>query len=118
MKSCATASGPSRSPIVHLDVKTLGRIPPGGGHRCEVASRHAQAKNESGGVGYAYIHSAIDAHSRLAYSEVHSDERSVTNLAFWRGAKAFFASYGATIQRVLSDNGSCYRAKEFAYILS
>jgi transposase InsO family protein len=59
------------------------------------------------------VHSAVDAHSRLAYSEVHNDERSVTNLAFWRRAKAFFESYGITVERILTDNGSCYRAKEF-----
>jgi len=63
--------------------------------------------------GYAYIHSAIDAHSRLAYSEIHADERATTAIGFWRRARAFFAGYGITVERVLSDNGGCYRAKDF-----
>ena len=65
-------------------------------------------------TGYAHVHSAIDAYSRLAYSEVHNNETSVTNIGFWRRAKAFFESYGITIERVLTDNGSCYRSKDFA----
>ena len=64
-------------------------------------------------LGYAFIHSAIDAHSRLAYSEVHADEQAVTAIGFWRRAQAFFACYGITVERVLTDNGSCYRAKDF-----
>jgi transposase InsO family protein len=101
--------------LVHLDVKKQGRIPPGGGWRVHgraAVSGHQSHKKVP--IGYAYIHSAIDAHSRLAYSEVHADERSVTNLGFWRRAKTFFESYGITIERVLTDNGNCYRAKEFA----
>ncbi len=98
--------------LVHLDVKKQAKIPKGGGWRV-----HGRSKEHHGGrdrVGYAYIHSAIDAHSRLAYSEVHADEKGVTNLAFWRRAKAFFEGYGITVERVLTDNGSCYRATVFA----
>jgi transposase InsO family protein len=98
--------------LVHLDVKKQAKIPKGGGWRV-----HGRSKEHHGGrdrMGYAFIHSAIDAYSRLAYSEVHEDEKSVTNLAFWRRARAFFASYGIAIERVLTDNGSCYRAKDFA----
>jgi transposase InsO family protein len=98
--------------LVHLDVKKQAKIPKGGGWRV-----HGRSKEHHGGrdrMGYAFIHSAIDAYSRLAYSEVHDGEKAVTNVAFWRRAKAFFASYGITIERVLSDNGSCYRAQDFA----
>jgi transposase InsO family protein len=101
--------------LVHVDVKKQAKIPPGGGWR--VNGRHRRIQNGHAGrprLGYAYIHSAVDAYSRLAYSEVHPNERAVTNLAFWRRAKAFFESYGITIERVLTDNGNCYRAKEFA----
>ena len=70
-------------------------------------------RRKARGTGYAFVHSAIDAHSRLAYSEVHDNEQATTNLVFWRRAKAFFASYGIAVERVLTDNGSCYRAKEF-----
>jgi transposase InsO family protein len=101
--------------LVHLDVKKQAKIRPGGGWR--VHGRAARTlRNGQGGrprLGYAYIHSAIDAHSRLAYSEVHDDERSVTNLGFWRRAKAFFESYGISVERVMTDNGACYRATAF-----
>jgi transposase InsO family protein len=63
--------------------------------------------------GYAYIHSAVDAYSRLAYSEVHENEQAVTAIAFWRRARAFFASYDITIERVMTDNGKCYISRDF-----
>jgi transposase InsO family protein len=101
--------------LVHVDVKKQAKIPKGGGWRVN----GVQAKNRKNGkagrprLGYAYIHSAIDAHSRLAYSEIHTDERATTAIGFWRRAQAFFINYGITVERVLSDNGSCYRAKDF-----
>jgi transposase InsO family protein len=100
--------------LVHIDIKKQAKIPPGGGWR--VNGVHGRIRNGKGGrprLGYAYIHSAIDAHSRLAYSEVQADERAVTVVAFWRRARAFFASYGIAVERVLTDNGGCYRSKDF-----
>ena len=100
--------------LVHIDVKKQAKIPKGGGWR--VNGRQGRSKNGKAGrprLGYAYIHSAIDAYSRLAYSEIHADERATTAIGFWRRARAFFASYGITVERVLTDNGSCYRAKDF-----
>jgi transposase InsO family protein len=101
--------------LVHIDIKKQARIPKGGGWRVNGKAK----KNYSGTagrpkIGYAHVHSAIDAYSRLAYSEVYKDETSVTNIGFWRRAKAFFESYGITVERVLTDNGSCYRARDFA----
>jgi transposase InsO family protein len=100
--------------LVHIDIKKQAKIPTGGGWRVNgVATKQ---KNGQGGrprLGYALIHSAIDAHSRLAYSEIHRDEKAVTAIGFWRRAKAFFESYGITVERVLTDNGPCYLAKEF-----
>ncbi len=64
-------------------------------------------------IGYAFVHSAIDAHSRLAYSEVLGNEQAVTAVGFWRRASAFFAAHGLVIERVLTDNGSCYRSFAF-----
>jgi transposase len=64
-------------------------------------------------LGFAYIQSAIDAHGRLADSEIHDDERAATAIAFWRRAREFFADYGITVERVLTDNGSCYVARAF-----
>ena len=93
--------------LVHVDVKKQAKIPKGGGWR--VNGLKDRSKNGQAGrprLGYAFIHSAIDAHSRLAYSEIHADERATTVIGFWRRARAFFASYGITVERVLSDNGS------------
>jgi transposase InsO family protein len=102
--------------LVHIDIKKQAKIPKGGGWRVKPEGQSRRAKNGHAGrprLGYAHIHSAIDAYSRLAYSEIHQDEKATTAIAFWRRAKAFFESYGMTIERVLTDNGSCYRAKEF-----
>ena len=99
--------------LVHLDIKKQARIPKGGGWRVNGVEHKNTAKSRPR-IGYAHIHSAIDAYSRLAYSEVHKDETSATNIGFWRRAKAFFESYGITVERVLTDNGSCYRSKDFA----
>jgi transposase InsO family protein len=99
--------------LVHIDIKKQAKIPPGGGWRAH-GRKVTQGQHHRTKMGYAHIHSAIAAYSRLAYSEVHNDETSVTNIGFWRRAKAFFESYGITIERVLTDNGSCYRSKDFA----
>jgi len=100
--------------LVHIDIKKQARIPKGGGWRVNGwKGRKQGGRSGRPRPGYAHVHSAIDAYSRLAYSEVHNDETSVTNIGFWRRAKAFFKSYGITIERVLTDNGSCYRSKDF-----
>jgi transposase InsO family protein len=99
--------------LVHVDIKKLGRIPDGGGHR---ALGRQEGRKHSGkrGTGYAYLHHAIDDHSRLAYSEILADERKETAAAFWARAKAFFAAAGITVTEVMTDNGSCYRSLPFA----
>jgi transposase InsO family protein len=94
--------------LVHVDIKKLGNIPDGGGHK--VLGRPAGRKNRAQ-AGYSYIHSAVDDHSRLAYSEILADERKESAAAFWSRAQAFFASCGITVQRVLTDNGACYRSR-------
>lgn len=90
--------------LVHVDVKKLGRIPPGGGWR--IRGREGR---HSLGIGFDYIHSAVDDHSRLAYSEICGDERGTTAAAFWTRATAFFAAHGITVQRILTDNAFAYR---------
>ena len=98
--------------LLHVDVKKLGRIPDGGGHK--VLGRQAGRATRSG-MGFDYIHSAVDDHSRLAYSEVHPDEKAATCAAFLRRAAAFFAGCGIDrIERVLTDNAWPYR-KSFAW---
>jgi transposase InsO family protein len=99
--------------LVHIDVKKLGRIR-GVGHRI-TGDRASQAKTRINGritgiAGWEYVHLAVDDYSRLAYAEVLLDERASTAAAFLARAVAFFARYGITVERVLTDNGSCYRA--------
>jgi transposase InsO family protein len=100
--------------LIHIDVKKLAKIPKGGGWRAN--GWKGRVHNGEGGrprMGYSYVHSAIDAHSRLAYSEIHEDEQAVTAIGFFSRAKAFYAAHGITIERVMTDNGSCYRSKDF-----
>ncbi|WP_045563648.1 IS481 family transposase [Streptomyces sp. FxanaA7] len=98
--------------LVHVDVKKLGRIPDGGGHK--VLGRQAGRARRSN-MGFDYIHSAVDDHSRLAYSEIHGDEKATTCANFLRRAAAFFQSAGiGRIERVLTDNAWPYR-KSFAW---
>jgi transposase InsO family protein len=102
--------------LVHIDIKKLGRIPRGGGWRAH--GRRQRPNNiRANRVGYAFVHSAIDAYSRLAYSEVLNDEQGATAAAFWVRAVTFFAAHTITVERVLTDNGSCYRSRDFAAAL-
>jgi transposase InsO family protein len=98
--------------LVHVDVKKLGRIPDGGGHKV-LGRRAGRARRSS--MGFDYIHSVVDDHSRLAYSEIHADEKAATCAGFLRRAAAFFQSAGIDrIERVLTDNVWPYR-KSFAW---
>ena len=103
--------------LVHIDVKKLGRIREGGGWRVH---GRAAAPSSRGRLGYDYVHSAVDDHSRLAYSEIHPDERGETCAGFLARAAAFFRSHGITrIQRVMSDNAFSYRhSRAFAAALA
>ncbi|WP_203737957.1 IS481 family transposase, partial [Actinoplanes italicus] len=100
--------------LIHVDIKKLGNIPDGGGHRThgrQKAERNRTTtahRTTSRGLGYAYLHTALDDHSRLAYTEILADETKETATGFWRRAHAWFAGHGITIVRVLTDNGSCY----------
>ena len=104
--------------LVHVDIKKLGRIPKGGGWRVHGrAAVHGRQSKKKTPIGYAYVHSAVDAYTRLAYSEVLSDEQALTAAAFWGRASAFFAGHGIAVERVITDNGSCYRSSIFAHAL-
>jgi transposase InsO family protein len=98
--------------LVHVDVKKLGRIPKGGGWRAHGKAAEAGRWHRTK-VGYGFVHSAVDGYSRLAYSEVLDDELGVTAAEFWARAAAFFAAFDITVERVLTDNGSCYRSHRF-----
>lgn len=109
--------------MVHLDVKKVGRIPDGGGWRVHGRGSHqaktiARRKNAGARAGYVYLHSAVDGYSRLAYTEALPDEKASTAIAVTHRARAFFAAHGIThIQRIVTDNGACYRASDFATVL-
>jgi transposase InsO family protein len=106
--------------LLHVDVKKLGNIPDGGGHRYvgraqgdknraatpgKPRNRHHNPK-----LGTAFVHTVIDDHSRVAYAEIHDDETAATAIGVLRRATAWFAARGITVERVLSDNGSAYRS--------
>jgi len=98
--------------LVHMDVKKLGRIPAGGGWRADgpVITNH-RSRGSNTGVGYDYIHSLIDDHSRLAYFEILPDEKGATYDGFLTRAIAYFAAPGITrIERLMTDNAWTYRS--------
>ena len=116
---------PTPGDLVHVDVKKFGLIPPGGGWRVHGrqdrtgnAGRVSQRREDrrrrgTGRAGYAYVHSAVDDHTRLAYSEVHDDETTLTAAAFWQRAVAFFASHDIPVAQVMTDNGSAYVSRHW-----
>jgi transposase InsO family protein len=91
--------------LLHVDVKKLGRIDRPG-HR--VTGDRSDRRNQ-GKKGWEYVHVAVDDYSRLAYAEVLNDERATTAAAFLRRALAFYRRHGVVVERVLTDNGACYR---------
>jgi transposase InsO family protein len=92
--------------LVHVDVKKLGRIPDGGGWRLHGRSEEVRGR----GIGFDYVHSAVDDHSRFAYSEIHPNERAETCAGFLTRAAAVFAAAGITrIERIITDNALAYR---------
>jgi len=96
--------------LVHMDVKKIGRIPDGGGWRARGRAATAGAKQRRPPVGYDFVHSLVDDHSRLAYSEVLPDEKGQTCAGFLRRAAANFARHGIDrIERVMTDNHWSYR---------
>src|SRR5215210_5523555 len=102
--------------LVHVDVKKLGRIENGAGKRFFGRSHHNSRLTAADGIrrgvtGWDFVHIAIDDATRLAYVEVLRDEKAPTAIAFFKRALSFFARYGIQVERVLSDNGSCYRSR-------
>jgi transposase InsO family protein len=95
--------------LVHMDVKKIGRIPDGGGWRAHGREALSQTRDRSGRIGYDYIHSVVDDHSRLAYSEILGDERAGTTAEFFARAIEFFTGHGITIERLITDNAWSYR---------
>ena len=106
--------------LVHVDVKKIGNIPDGGGWRYvgrrqgekNRAATPGKPRNQYGGpiLGYAFVHTVIDDHSRVAYTEVHDDETAITAVAVLHRAVDWLAGRGVSIERVLSDDGGAYRS--------
>jgi transposase InsO family protein len=95
--------------LIHVDVKKIAGIPDGGDWRSRGHGFPGE-KTKANGAGYRFIHSALDDRSRLVYSEIHQDEQAVTAAGFWERAAAWYCSMGIPPQRVITDNGSCYRS--------
>jgi len=96
--------------LIHIDIKKLGRFDRVG-HRI-TGDRRGQSKSR--GIGWEFVHVAIDDASRLAFSQILPDERKESAVAFLRAAVAYYLSLGVTVTRVMTDNGSCYRSKAFS----
>jgi transposase InsO family protein len=95
--------------LVHMDVKKLGKIPDGGGWRA-LGRGLGDNRDRRHGSGYDYVHSLVDDHCRLAYSEILADEKGTTCAAFLTRAAAYFAAHGITrIERLITDNAFAYR---------
>jgi transposase InsO family protein len=115
---------PAPGELLHADIKKLGNIPAGGGWRFLGREQGAANRIADGGrarsryreplMGHAFIHVVLDDHSRLAYAEIHDDELGVTATAVLRRAVAWFADRGVTARRVITDNGGCYRSRDWA----
>ncbi len=96
--------------LAHMDVKKIGRIPDGGGWRVHGRDHREATRDRTATLGYDYVHSLVDDHTRLAYSEVLPDEKGPTCAAFLQRAAAYFAAHGITrIQRLMTDNAWAYR---------
>ncbi len=96
--------------IIHIDIKKLGRFNRVG-HRI-TGDRTGQSNTR--GVGWEYVHVAIDDHSRVATADILTDEKKESAVAFLKKAIAYYESLGITVSRVMTDNGSAYRSKAFA----
>jgi transposase InsO family protein len=107
--------------LIHVDVKKLGNIPTGGGWRFVGRAQGKKNRAATPGLGrnryrdvllgHAFIHTVVDDHSRVAYAEIHDDETAVTAIGVLRRAVNWFRAREVAVERVLSDNGSCYRSR-------
>jgi len=106
--------------MIHVDVKKLGNIPDGGGWRYVGRPQGMKNRSSTPGkdrskrrqplIGTAFVHTVIDDHSRVAYAEIHDDEKAVTAIGVLRRAASWFGARGVRVERVLSDNGSAYKS--------
>jgi transposase InsO family protein len=93
--------------LLHLDIKKLGRFRVAGHRATGVRT------SESEGIGWEFVHVAIDDRSRISFTQIYPDERGESAIAHLRAAVRYYASLGVTVRRLLTDNGSCYKSKAF-----
>jgi transposase InsO family protein len=96
--------------MVHLDIKKLGRIG-SVGHR--ITGRKSGVINRHHGIGWEFVHVCIDDASRIAFTQIKADQRKHSAVAFLKAAVAYYKQLGIKIERVMTDNGSCYRSQAF-----
>ena len=95
--------------LIHIDIKKLGRFERVG-HRI---TGDRKGQSNSRGVGWEFVHGCIDDTSRVAFSQILPDEKKASAVAFLKAAVAYYASLGVRVARVMTDNGSCYKAFDF-----
>ncbi|MGH8346809.1 MAG: IS481 family transposase [Pseudomonas sp.] len=100
--------------IIHIDIKKLGRFNAVGHRMTGDRTRQSNARGRGEGPGWEFAHVAIDDHSRVATAAIFPDEKKDSAIAFLRSAVAYYKSLGVRIDRVMTDNGSCYRSFAFA----
>jgi transposase InsO family protein len=96
--------------LIHIDIKKLGRFSRIGHRMTGVRSEESRSRS----AGWEYVHVCVDDASRLAYADIKKDERKRSAVAFLKAAVAYYAKLGVHVQRVMTDNGSCYRSRAFA----
>jgi transposase InsO family protein len=103
--------------LVHVDTKRLGRIPDGGGWRAHGRAATSAQRHKRTKIGYLFVHSAVDAYSRVAYSEVFNDETAETCAAFWQRAQRWLTDHGIAVEAVITDNAWAYKSRAMAAAL-
>src|SRR5215210_7989406 len=106
--------------LIHVDVKKLGRIRGGAGHRFTGRRHYKQTRTDADGhrretTGWEFVHVCVDDSTRLAYVEVLADEKATTAIGFLKRALAFYRRHGIRVERVMTDNGSAYRSSVHAF---
>ncbi len=96
--------------LIHLDIKKLGRFERTG-HRI---TGNRTGQSNSRGVGWEYVHVCIDDASRIAFTDIHPDEKAVSAVRFLKACIVYYKRLGVTVTRVMTDNGSCYKSRAFA----
>ena len=100
--------------LIHLDIKKLGRFERVGHRITGDRTGQSNPRGRRQGYGWEYVHVCIDDNSRLSFTQIHPNEKAVSAVSHLKAAVAWYASLGVTVTRVMTDNGSCYRSRDFA----